>query len=307
MTNHVRRGFTLIELLVVIAIIAILIALLVPAVQKVREAAARMQCTNNLKQLGLGVHNYHDAYKKLPPMQIQLRPGAAMTDRGSFMVAIFPYVEQDPLYKQYQAGGIAAPANQPVINLFLCPSDISPGSGRNTDGWAATSYNANVSVFATPDAGTDCTSTAWKWHEARVRIHTMQDGTSNTVALIERMYQAEGCPVSRDLPGGFRTDGAVVGSGQWFDVWKTPGFSLYQATWPVSNGMHGGWAAAYSPKTTDTLPNSWRWLPSSSHAGTIVACLADGSVRNISGSISPTTFWRACNPNDGNTLNGDWN
>src|ERR1043166_10172194 len=95
-----RKGFTLIELLVVIAIIAILIALLVPAVQKVREAAARTQCTNNLKQLGIAFHNYHDVNKKFPPGQLSRIGNLASvaTDQRVWMHFILPYIEQQALY-----------------------------------------------------------------------------------------------------------------------------------------------------------------------------------------------------------------
>src|SRR5437588_1035852 len=93
--NRKRRAFTLIELLVVIAIIAILIGLLVPAVQKVREAAARAQCQNNLKQLALGIHNYHDVNKQLPPARV------ARDAYVTWPVLIMPYIEQGPLYKQF--------------------------------------------------------------------------------------------------------------------------------------------------------------------------------------------------------------
>src|SRR6202140_4949378 len=106
-----RRGFSLIELLVVIPIIAILIALLVPAVQKVREAAARTQCTNNLKQIGLGCHNFESTFKRLPPLYGGNKDKASLkfpTVWGSTTVFLLPYIEQDNLYKKMSAG---SPAN----------------------------------------------------------------------------------------------------------------------------------------------------------------------------------------------------
>ncbi len=124
MHPYLRRAFTLIELLVVIAIIAILIALLVPAVQKVREAAARTQCANNLKQLALGCHSYHDARKFLPPARIA-RDGYA-----TWPVLIMPYIEQGSVYqlwdvtKGYTAQSAAA--REALLPIFFCPSRRSP-------------------------------------------------------------------------------------------------------------------------------------------------------------------------------------
>src|SRR5262245_26326592 len=147
------RGFTLIELLVVIAIIAILIALLVPAVQKVREAAARTQCTNNVKQMSLALHNFHDTNKRLPPLlgrgqpSLQPAPAAGQPNNppwGNVHFYILPFIEQDNFYKStYDPnvdGNNSSNGYRPWINrwtpmkIYICPSDPSipnDGIGRN--------------------------------------------------------------------------------------------------------------------------------------------------------------------------------
>src|SRR5262245_59521984 len=133
-----RAGFTLIELLVVIAIIAILIALLVPAVQKVREAAARTQCANNLKQLGLAIHSFHDVTKGLPPSRMDNFGGV------TWAVMILPYIEQEPFYRQwdvrhwyYDQGGTPAAGDvirRTQVPLFYCPARRGPdGLSLNND------------------------------------------------------------------------------------------------------------------------------------------------------------------------------
>src|SRR5262245_23186304 len=126
-----RRGFTLIELLVVIAIIAVLIGLLVPAVQKVRAAAARIQCGNNFRQLGLAAHQYQDVYRTFPPGVSQAQYPSAPQYRGyTLFVYLLPYVEQDNLYRQWDfttplnnASGGTGARTATVLPLLLCPAD----------------------------------------------------------------------------------------------------------------------------------------------------------------------------------------
>src|SRR5262249_27432706 len=130
--RDLRAGFTLIELLVVIAIIAVLIGLLLPAVQKVREAANRTKCQNNLKQIGLACHNYHDVDKALPPGYLAAGPytdGAMDTAPGwGWAAFLLPYLEQDNLYRQIDLNQPVqnSPAIQAVLPGFLCPSDVVP-------------------------------------------------------------------------------------------------------------------------------------------------------------------------------------
>jgi prepilin-type N-terminal cleavage/methylation domain-containing protein len=137
-----RSAFTLVELLVVIAIIGILVALLLPAVQSAREAARRMQCGNNLKQLGLGLQNYHDTYKSFPMANfVYLNPTNSNVNTGSWAVAVLPFIEQSPLYDQYNRNvpaanefGAAGQANvaliQTVLPAFICPSAVGSPQGR---------------------------------------------------------------------------------------------------------------------------------------------------------------------------------
>src|SRR5580704_17088807 len=148
-----RRAFSLIELLVVIAIIAVLIGLLLPAVQKVREAAARTKCTNNLKQIALACHHAHDQNRLMPPgigwyPPTQYNQGAY----GVFFFHLLPYIEQEPLYRQSLGpNGVASPSinnvYQQPVTVFVCPSDPSVGpNGTATDNqgtvWGACSYAA---------------------------------------------------------------------------------------------------------------------------------------------------------------------
>jgi prepilin-type N-terminal cleavage/methylation domain-containing protein/prepilin-type processing-associated H-X9-DG protein len=202
-----RSGFTLIELLVVIAIIAILIGLLMPAVQKVRESANRSQCMSQMKQIALAVHSYHDQYKRLPRARYTWKippPEAPVTLAYSWIYFILPYMEQDALYKKIDPspslGG--GPYSTQVLPMFLCPSDprdLTVDFGRGTVGSVTGTFGLNSYVgvigtkfqVITPTDGIFDTSQGMGW-----RLTDIRDGTTNTLMIGER-------PPSDDLKWGW--------------------------------------------------------------------------------------------------------
>jgi prepilin-type N-terminal cleavage/methylation domain-containing protein/prepilin-type processing-associated H-X9-DG protein len=195
-----RRAFTLIELLVVIAIIAVLIGLLLPAVQKVRESAANAQCKNNLHQIGLACHAYHDSQSSLPPGYLATAPysdGATDTSPGwGWGAFLLPQLEQDNLYRQLSFGQPVAgsPAIQTLVKVFLCPSDTPPTAAftLTAANGAALTLAAPSSYAATcgPDASdvADPTGQGVFYRNSRTRFTDIKDGTSQTVLLGDRAW-----------------------------------------------------------------------------------------------------------------------
>jgi prepilin-type N-terminal cleavage/methylation domain-containing protein len=195
-----RRGFTLIELLVVIAIIAVLIGLLLPAVQRVRESAARLSCQNNLKQIGLALHGYHDVNNGFPPgysASGSYIDGATDTSPGwGWAAFLLPYIEQDNVYRQLRFNQPVqnSPAIQTMLKLFLCPSDLTPqsafalpdGFGNTVCLAAPTSYAACCGSDASET--TDATGDGVFYRNSRTRIADITDGTSNTILIGERAW-----------------------------------------------------------------------------------------------------------------------
>jgi len=180
-----RRAFTLIELLVVIAIIAILIGLLLPAVQKIREAASRMKCSNNFKQIGLAMHNYNDTNGTLPPGWFTGKTGTPAPSPGwSWATAILPFIEQDNLYRQINpnldpinpGGATLTTFTQTKLSVYRCPSDSGSDLNPNFGNYARCNYVCNREVLG-PDANSI---------QMAYSVATIPDGTSNTILVGER-------------------------------------------------------------------------------------------------------------------------
>jgi prepilin-type N-terminal cleavage/methylation domain-containing protein/prepilin-type processing-associated H-X9-DG protein len=321
-----RSGFTLIELLVVIAIIAILIGLLVPAVQKVREAAARATCQNNLKQMGVAMHNYHDTYKKLP-----YATRADVLDAYNWSQQLLPYLEQQNVYKQYTTinlpiqktgdwpnahgfGTSAAliQARTTIIPVYLCPTDRSHvmnethlpyytrarGNYRGCTG-PGDLYGNRVSNSGIGGRGvfnvTPGQIDGGNPRPLQTRLTDIIDGTSNTIMHSEALMPA----MNNWTTIGDITLGNMGGS--MFSTFLTPNSTSADSIWgpcPVPQGDPGYTAPCASkggprrPPGNSTNNQSLAYAGArSKHPGGVMIALADGSVRFVSDSIPAATWW----------------
>jgi prepilin-type N-terminal cleavage/methylation domain-containing protein/prepilin-type processing-associated H-X9-DG protein len=328
MTGRKSRGFTLIELLVVIAIIGVLIALLLPAVQAAREAARRSQCVNNLKQIGLGLHNYHQTHDRFPLGMSQQCYDMALMDNWSNWSAqalLLPYLEQSALYSaaNFYVGVARGPLNalnttvyNTKVTTFLCPSD--PYAGTNN------TINSYYFSKGTTTQGIPTTSTGLFANTTCYGMRDALDGTSNTIAFSEGL--AGNSQNNTTYRGNSIVNVTDPGGASILDAWSNPGAVLsalanctndFQTKvntndFKSDKGYRWGWGTdARAEFNTIVTPNSKQYPwgscrlgcagcgpdasnfvnASSNHSGGVNALMGDGSVRFIKDSIAQNTWW----------------
>jgi prepilin-type N-terminal cleavage/methylation domain-containing protein len=299
MQFSLRRGFTLVELLVVIAIIGVLVALLLPAVQAARESARRMQCSNNLKQLGLAVHNYHDTFNVFPPQMMCI--STSNDRRWGWGAVTLPYIEQGALYDALKPdGGKQIPTASTPINgalllqtrvvAHLCPSDNNglktnqfhpsvAASSNAADWYSKSNYVCNQQVmrYRAGYAG------------ACFRMAEITDGTSNTLMLAERRLNI---PKPKRYPGSIIW-GTAQGTGDSANV--------FHAAQPINSPSNN---ADYDADASDN--QRYRFAVSSAHPSGAMFAMSDGSVRFVNQNIplNPAATARAL-ANTGNGCSSD--
>jgi prepilin-type N-terminal cleavage/methylation domain-containing protein len=317
-TQPWRRGFTLIELLVVIAIIAVLIALLLPAVQQAREAARRTQCRNNLKQLGLALHNYHDNFSGFVPRKTGTNtcPPAPNRDncgRLSGWMGLMPYIDQAPLYNQVQAGDATRPPGGPAgWESWVVWDVIIPGALCPSDGLSAATARSHNYVFCIGDSARNSHNATLVRgafaNQSIARMRDFIDGTSNTILMSEVVRGPNGWnPLQTTTAGSHRTIHTTIMNQ---DPVNNPGACRLQATNGFYNnglqvkGYRGRqmWDGQAERVGFHTIlpPNSASCSagnnanadsgdtvlpPTSLHTGGVHCLMADGAVRFVSENI----------------------
>jgi prepilin-type N-terminal cleavage/methylation domain-containing protein/prepilin-type processing-associated H-X9-DG protein len=343
MDRVVRRfarhcGFTLVELLVVIAIIGILIALLLPAVQAAREAARRLSCANNMKQLGVALHNYHDTHRALPYLSMNV---SVANQYVSGLVAILPFVEQKPLFDQisststfngvtyppydsYMPVNLAYPPWKAVIPAYLCASDPGAGKASETSSYAGCGRNSYCLSVG------DWTPTVWETAtrgpfacRKTFNFRDITDGLSNTIAMGERCLGTDG---GRVKGGGVANQSSALGTAPTSNspvaCMGTLGSGGMYQTGVSYSARRGGefWAAGF-PSTTmiNTIlpPNGPTCLrttdgagqmlvpPTSYHPGGATVLWCDGAVSFVSETIE-TGNLALPSKSSGNSPYGVW-
>ncbi|WP_152054397.1 DUF1559 family PulG-like putative transporter [Tautonia marina] len=342
MTRTARRGFTLIELLVVIAIIGVLIALLLPAVQSAREAARRAQCVNNLKQIGLAMHNYHQAVGSFPmAMTTAYSDIGVQANWGTFgaLALLLPYMEQGPLYSSINFDwnfwqGRGNIENRTVwltrVNSYECPSDGMTGEANTNNYFGSVGTTAGVRNHAG--------STGIFAQRETYGIEDIRDGTSNTVAFSEALVStAAGSPTQTKWRDGPAPSGATPSAayralnaaldlpGMQQDWQACNAFFVSEINhgqrgyrWGLSNLGESLFQTLIPPNSNDYPWNACRldcpgcgvlhsgyYNATSNHPGGVNVGLADGSVRFVKNTVSMPIWWALGTRAGGEVISAD--
>jgi len=321
---RIARGFTLIELLVVIAIIAVLISLLLPAVQSAREAARRSQCVNNLKQIALSMHNYHDVYEALP-LGRTLQAGTYRP--FSQFARILGYMEQKNVFDtlNFSVGSYDMPnvtGAATTVSSFLCPSDanVQIPIGLVAPGFASAgiNYRANEGTSVAMWYGAEDTANVNNdkvappnglfFSSQRIRLADVVDGTSNTAAIAEHVMGDFNNAIVTELADTFRPGTFPNTSEEAFQLCRS--FDIRNLSFQGYSNVGAPWTYGYHSTTSywhSGPPNSRSCMfpPSriatttnSRHPGGVNVALADGSVRFVKNTVNPVT-WRALGTRNG--------
>ncbi len=298
--KQVRTGFTLIELLVVIAIIAILIGLLLPAVQRVREAAARMSCSNNLKQQIVGLHNYHSVYDRFPPAfssNSNTYPDY-FSAQWSWCSYLLPYVEQENLYRQLNVAENTRPGKSGIdttgyesllpsqlpnnlgqlrLNIFRCPSDTGPDTNPIRNNLGMSNYRAVAGPYTYPGITFNLDFGGVFYQNSKTRITDITDGSSQTLALGECRFDP--------------STGKIACIWVALSGWVSPGSS--SGVVRISDVMW--WVDEDTAKVNGPAPQAF----SSRHNGGAQFGFCDGSVRFFRDNTDPNTMRYLAGRNDG--------
>jgi prepilin-type processing-associated H-X9-DG protein len=311
----------LIELLVVIAIISVLIALLLPAVQKVREAANRLRCQNNLKQIALALHNYHDSHNVFPPGMfdtIQTDAVGPPATRMCWLHVTLPYIEQDNLYKVFQpyffnTTAILWPQRETVIPLLMCPSDRAGPKITNGD-WGNQGFFGNYVLCAGNQqfgpAGTGTNMNGLFYPKSTVKLGAISDGASNTLLgselIVVPSYNGDDA-YTACAANGMDYRGAYYNAehgGTLFITLNPPNTRVPDHMWNRCSNEPAGSPNPVAP--CDGCDTAFTRVHARSyHSGGVNAVLADGSVRFITNSIIPAIFQALGSRNGGETI-GDY-
>jgi prepilin-type N-terminal cleavage/methylation domain-containing protein/prepilin-type processing-associated H-X9-DG protein len=320
-----RRGFTLIELLVVIAIIAVLIGLLLPAVQKVREAASRMACSNNLKQMGVGLHNYHSSNGYFPTggegTDFANAPaGPSVFDVHSTFTMLLPYIEQDNIYRQINLTLRYNDPNQPAFNAFkaviktyVCPSNgwAQPSGGADSQGYGRTDYGPTIYTDIDPSTGlrnkpTRINGALWYNPSRPMRgdpLTAITDGSSTTIAIAEDAGRDERYVAAYYDP----VDGQLRRFWRWAEPDSAFGVSGFQ-----SGAYDSGTAINNTSSPMGGSSSTCLWAPTNNcgnndeifsfHPGGATAVFCDGHVEFLRNSIDRRVMRALVTPAGGETL-----